>query len=184
VIAMRLSEFAKTLRIKMNGGGSFYGSEENFLHDDLIKPFNVFADQETELVELKKSSVHDESAKGRIPALKAKIAGNRAVLNRLENAVAKMHLEPLSLGRLRQRQQDQVWKIREAETELANFISPFFEAALKTLGEAGLQAVEKHPKVVEARAASEATIRGIQAEYANHGQKIGMLEAILRDFEW
>jgi hypothetical protein len=182
VITMRLSELAKDLRCKK--GSSFYGSEENALHDDLIKPFNVFADQEAELVELKKAALYDEIIKPRIPALKAKIAGNKKVLNRLEAEVAKMHLEPLSLGRLRQKQQDLVWAIRAEESALADNISPYFLDALKTLGEAGLQAVEKHPKVVEARAASEAKIRGYQDGYSKLGQQISMLEGILRDFEW
>jgi uncharacterized coiled-coil protein SlyX len=179
---MRLSELAKDLRCKK--GSSFYGSEENALHDDLIKPFNVFADQEAELVELKKAALYDEIIKPRIPALKSKIAANRKVLDRLENAVVELKLEPLSLGRLRQKQQDLVWKIRAAETELTDFISPYFLQASITLGEAGLQAAERHPKVVEARATSEATIRGIQAEYADYGQKISMLEGILKDFQW
>lgn len=180
---MRLYEFAKTLRIKMSGGGSFYGSEENFLHDDLVRPFNVFADQEAELLELKKAALYDKTAASRIPGLERKIAANRKVLDRLEAKVAKMQLEPLSLGRLRQKQQELVWKIREAESALADNISPFFEAALTTLGDSGMQAAERHPKVVEARAASEAKIRGIQTEYAGIGEKIGILESILKDFE-
>jgi len=178
----KLTELARELRLKK--GSSFYGSEENLLLDDLIRPFNVFADQEVELLELKKSALFDESAKVRIPALKSKIAANRKVLDRLENAVAELRLEPPSLGRLRQRQQDLVWAIRAEETNLSDIIGPYFLQASVTLGEAGLQAVEQHPKVVEARAASEAKIRGIQAEYASIGKKISTLEAILRDFQW
>jgi hypothetical protein len=182
---MRLSEFAKTLRIKMSGGGSFYGSEENFLHDDLIKPFNVLDQLETELVELKKAALYDKTAASRIPGLESKIASNMKVLNRLEAAVESLKLmEPLSLGRLRQRQQDLVWAIRAEESALADNISPYFLDALKTLGDAGLRVAEKHPKVVAARTASEATIRAIQSEYADYGQKIGMLEGILKDFQW
>jgi hypothetical protein len=184
VIDVRLSEFAKTLRIKMSGGGSFYGSEENFLHDDLVRPFNLSSAQEAELVELKKAALYDETTKARIPALKATIAANRKVLDRLENAVAEMHLEPLSLGRLRQCQQELVWKIRAEESELANFISPFFESALTTLGDAGLKAAAELPKVVEARAASAAKIRGYQDGYSKLGQQISMLEGILKDFQW
>ena len=183
MIAM-LSEFAKTLRIKMNGGGSFYGSEENFLHDDLIKPFNVFSDQENELLEAKKAITYDPAGKARIPALKSKIASNKKVLDRLEAEVAEMHLEPPSLGRLRQRKNDLVWKIREEETNLSDIIGPYFLQASVTLGEPGLQAVEKHPKVLAAREKSETTIRDIQAEYADYGQKISTLETILRDFQW
>jgi hypothetical protein len=178
----KLTELAKELRLKK--GSSFYGSEENALHDDLIKPFNVFADQEAELVELKKAALYDETTKPRIPALKAKIAGNRKVLDRLESSVESLRLEPLSLGRLRQRQQELVWKIRAEESELADNISPYFLDALKTLGETGLLAVEQHPKVLEARTASEAKIRGIQEEYGSIGQQISMLEAILKDFQW
>lgn len=183
MIAMKkLAELARELRLRK--GSSFYGSGENLLLDDLIRPFNVFADLENELTEAQKAAVYDENAKARIPALNSKIASNRKVLDRLENAVAKMQLEPPSLGRLRQCQQDLVWRIRAAESELADFTSPFFESALKTLGDAGLQAAEKHPKVVAARTASEATIRGIQAEYASIGKKISTLETILRDFGW
>jgi hypothetical protein len=180
----KLTELAKELHCKMSGGGSFYGSEENLLHDDLIRPFNVFADQEAELVELKKATTYDDSAKGRVARLEHKIAGNKKVLNRLENAVASLHLEPPSLGRLRQHQQDLIWAIRAAEGELADFTSPFFEAALTTLGEAGLQAVEQHPKVVEAREASTAKISGYQDGYRSIGEQIGILETILQDFQW
>jgi hypothetical protein len=179
---MRLSELARELRLRK--GSSFYGSEENALHDDLIRPFNVFADQENELLEAKKAITYDENAKTRIPGLKSKISANRAVLNRLEVAVESMKLEPLSLGRLRQRQQELVWAIRTAESALADNISPFFEAASIALGDAGLKAAAELPKVVEAREASAAKIAGYQDGYSKLGQQISMLETILRDFEW
>jgi uncharacterized coiled-coil protein SlyX len=178
----KLAELARELRLKK--GSSFYGSEENLLLDDLIRPFNVFADQENELTEAQKAAVYDENAKARIPALNSKIARNKKVLDRLENAVAKMQLEPPSLGRLRQCQQELVWKIRAEESELADNISPYFLDALKTLGEAGLQAAEKHPKVVAAREASEAKIAGYQDGYSKLGHQISTLEIILRDFQW
>jgi hypothetical protein len=179
---MRLSELARELCLRK--GSSFYGSEENALHDDLIRPFTVFADQEAELLTAKQAATYDDSAKARIPALKSKIAANRKVLDRLEAEVAKMHLEPPSLGRLRQRQQDLVWAIRTAESALADFTSPFFESALVTLGDAGLKAAAELPKVVEARAASAAKISGYQDGYSKLGQQISMLEGILQDFQW
>ena len=183
MIAMKkLTELARELRLKK--GSSFYGSEENLLLDDLIRPFTIFADQENELLEAKKAITYDPAAKARIPGLRSKIAANRKVLDRLEKAVAELQLEPLSLGRLRQCQQELVWKIREEETNLSDIIGPYFLQASVTLGEPGLQAVEKHPKVLAAREKSEATIRDIQAEYADYGQQISTLEAILKDFQW
>ena len=101
-----------------------------------------------------------------------------------EKAVAELQLEPLSLGRLRQKKNDSVWAIRSEETNLSDIIGPYFLQASVTLGEAGMQAAEKHPKVLAAREKSETTIRDIQAEYADYGQKISTLETILRDFQW
>ena len=167
MIAMKkLTELARELRLKK--GSSFYGSEENLLLDDLIRPFTIFADQENELLEAKKAITYDPAAKARIPGLRSKIAANRKVLDRLEAAVVELKLEPLSLGRLRQKKNDSVWAIRSEETNLSDIIGPYFLQASVTLGEAGMQA----------------KIRGIQAEYASIGKKISTLEAILRDFQW